>query len=54
MLLNKREKKPGLKFNHGSKLIGLRITGPGFFPTDVHSLLEFGQQFSGNKSYSVH
>ena len=27
-LLNKGVKKPGLKFNHGLALIGLRTTGP--------------------------
>ena len=49
-----KKKKPGLKFNPGLELIGLRTTGPKFFPTDVHSFLEFGQQLSGNKIYSVH
>ena len=27
-----KKKKPGLKFNPGLELIGLRTTGPGFFP----------------------
>ena len=51
---DQKKKKPGLGFNPGLELIGLRITGPGLFPADIHSFLEFEQQFSGNKIYSVH
>ena len=52
--LEQKKKKPGLKFIPGLELIGLRTAGPGFFPTEIHSFFEFGQQFSGNKIYSVH
>ena len=51
---DQKKKKPGLKFNPGLELIGLRTTGPALFPADIHSFLESGQQFSGNKIYSVH
>ena len=37
MLLNKRKKKPGLKFDPGLALMGLQTTGPR--ATWVHDLL---------------
>ena len=48
-----KKTKPVFKFNPGLELNDLRTTGPGLFTTDVHSCLEFGQQFSGNNIYSV-